>query len=356
MGYPPFYGEDPTTTCKKVMNFKKYLEFPDNIKVSREAIDLLKRLITSSDKRLGKNGIEEIKRHPWFRGINWKNILNRKAPIIPKLSNATDTSNFDHFEEISKWHEDFNQNHHRRKRRRYRDYFWIGYTFKKQRNIEAEQDIKEIFEILKKKKEMQGKRMFSEEKITGLKKNRLGFKYLNKDSNHHFGKNQGYNFKKKKQQKEIFETNKKIFESIHNSDRKNLNFLKKYNFKKRDKRDKKGGMKSKKYIEFNLKPKKKKPLAKRSKKTKLNISKKLLSNKMTFDIKPKLKKLQNKLGISPITSKNSKSKNGILKKNNPYSYLTKNNHNLRKIDTTPFKLNKKLQKLRLEINNHKRIS
>jgi serine/threonine kinase 38 len=74
MGYPPFYGENPTATCRKVMNFEKYFEIPSEIEVSPEAVDILKKLITRPEKRLGINGVDEIKRHPFFKNIDWNNI------------------------------------------------------------------------------------------------------------------------------------------------------------------------------------------------------------------------------------------------------------------------------------------
>lgn len=49
------------------------------------AIDLIKKLLSDSSKRLGINGIEEIKAHPFFFGVNWKNIKNKKPPFIPEV-------------------------------------------------------------------------------------------------------------------------------------------------------------------------------------------------------------------------------------------------------------------------------
>lgn len=35
--------------------------------------------------RLGMNGAQEIKAHPFFEGIKWKNMKNIQAPFIPDL-------------------------------------------------------------------------------------------------------------------------------------------------------------------------------------------------------------------------------------------------------------------------------
>jgi len=53
---------------------------------------------------LGVNGVEEIKFHPFFAGIDWKRIRDKKAPYIPELKSEVDTSNFDQFEEEEPWY------------------------------------------------------------------------------------------------------------------------------------------------------------------------------------------------------------------------------------------------------------
>mgnify|MGYP006079270641 CR=1 FL=1 len=37
------------------------------------------------DDRLGVNGVGEIKVHPFFIGINWKKIREKKAPNVPEV-------------------------------------------------------------------------------------------------------------------------------------------------------------------------------------------------------------------------------------------------------------------------------
>lgn len=86
IGYPPFFSESASDTCKKILNWRNNLSFPDKTKISEEAYDIIKRLITDVDKRLGYNGSEDIKKHPFFRGINWDNILKSQPPFIPNVN------------------------------------------------------------------------------------------------------------------------------------------------------------------------------------------------------------------------------------------------------------------------------
>ena len=124
VGYAPFCSEDTKDVCYKVVNWKEYLRIPDEIQISNEAEDLINKMINSSDERLGKNGIEEIKRHPFFKGIDWDNIRSTKAPFIPELENDYDTKYFEKFEIELPFHPP------QEKYKKRKDVEFLGYTYK----------------------------------------------------------------------------------------------------------------------------------------------------------------------------------------------------------------------------------
>jgi len=102
VGYPPFCAETPSETYRKIINWKQTLKFPDDCHISPEARDLIERLLCDQKDRLGAGagGVEEMKCHPFFKGIQWDNLRKSKAPMIPALRSPTDTSHFEDFEEL----------------------------------------------------------------------------------------------------------------------------------------------------------------------------------------------------------------------------------------------------------------
>lgn len=67
--------------------------FPEEVHLSREAEDLIRRMITDAEYRVGSgpNGAGDIKRHPFFIGVDWDTIRNIEAPFIPHLKSTFDT-------------------------------------------------------------------------------------------------------------------------------------------------------------------------------------------------------------------------------------------------------------------------
>lgn len=130
VGYPPFFADDPSITCQKILHWKKTLVIPREANLSREVVDLIKKLINDFNFRLGNKGADEIKRHPFFNGVDWDNIRNIDAPWIPELKNNFDTINFDKFEEIEPF---YPQDGTRRKKKK--DPNFPAYTYKKEEDL-----------------------------------------------------------------------------------------------------------------------------------------------------------------------------------------------------------------------------
>ena len=94
IGFPPFFSENAQITCSKIKNYKKYLFIPKERKISSEAKNLINSFLTEPSKRLGVNGIEEIKKHIFFKNFDWDKIREMKPPFIPELSAPDDTKYF----------------------------------------------------------------------------------------------------------------------------------------------------------------------------------------------------------------------------------------------------------------------
>ena len=124
VGYPPFFSENPTDTCKKIIKWKEYFSIPADVGLSVEAENLILKMVAPPENRLGIHGVEEIMKHPFFKGVDWKNIRKSKAPFIPDIKNDYDTKYFDTFPEEEPFYPPITANNKQRK-----DVNYPGYTF-----------------------------------------------------------------------------------------------------------------------------------------------------------------------------------------------------------------------------------
>ncbi|CAI5736182.1 unnamed protein product [Peronospora farinosa] len=101
-GNPPFRSKNTAALHKKILSAK--LQLPRWL--SGEAHSLIKSLLERNvSKRLGGGkssmfvfkGVQALKRHPFFKTVNWKEMetLRIPPPKIPSVSDEADTSNFD---------------------------------------------------------------------------------------------------------------------------------------------------------------------------------------------------------------------------------------------------------------------
>nr|AML76333.1 putative LOV domain-containing protein [Myodocarpus sp. BC-2016] len=81
-GYTPFRGKMRQRTFANILH--KDIKFPGSKKVSLPAKQLMYRLLHRDPKnRLGsREGANEIKQHPFFRGINWALVRCQKPPKL----------------------------------------------------------------------------------------------------------------------------------------------------------------------------------------------------------------------------------------------------------------------------------
>uniref|UniRef100_A0A8P0P885 non-specific serine/threonine protein kinase n=1 Tax=Canis lupus familiaris TaxID=9615 RepID=A0A8P0P885_CANLF len=106
VGQPPFLAPTPTETQLKVINWENTLHIPVQVKLSPEARDLITKLCCAADHRLGRNGADDLKAHPFFGAIDFSSDIRKQpAPYVPKISHPMDTSNFDPVDEESPWND-----------------------------------------------------------------------------------------------------------------------------------------------------------------------------------------------------------------------------------------------------------
>ncbi|XP_075070897.1 citron Rho-interacting kinase [Mixophyes fleayi] len=98
IAYEMFYGKSPfaegtsTKTFNNIMNFQRFLKFPDEPKISKTFLDLIQSLLCGQKERLK---YEDLCCHPFFTDTDWDNIRNTPPPFVPTLKSDDDTSNFD---------------------------------------------------------------------------------------------------------------------------------------------------------------------------------------------------------------------------------------------------------------------
>jgi len=132
IGYPPFFSESSTETCKKILDWKNTLNIRPEANISKEAEDILRKLINDPESRLGANGADEIKAHPFFKGIKWNRIKETLIPpFIPELANNYDTKYFDEFEEDEPFYP-INNSNQKEKKYQKKDMCFVDFTYNRE--------------------------------------------------------------------------------------------------------------------------------------------------------------------------------------------------------------------------------
>ncbi|XP_018586856.1 serine/threonine-protein kinase N2-like isoform X2 [Scleropages formosus] len=96
VGESPFPGDDEEEVFDSIVNDEvRYPRF-----LSTEAISIMRRLLRRNPERrlgAGERDAEEVKKHPFFRNVDWSGLLAKKArpPFVPIIQGREDVSNFD---------------------------------------------------------------------------------------------------------------------------------------------------------------------------------------------------------------------------------------------------------------------
>ncbi|KAM4635584.1 serine/threonine-protein kinase N1-like [Polymixia lowei] len=96
VGESPFPGDDEEEVFDSIVNDEvRYPRF-----LSTEAIGIMRRLLRRNPERRlgsGEKDAEDVKKQPFFRGMDWEALFKRKIPppFVPTIGGKEDVSNFD---------------------------------------------------------------------------------------------------------------------------------------------------------------------------------------------------------------------------------------------------------------------
>ncbi|KAJ3450266.1 cell cycle protein kinase dbf2-related [Anaeramoeba flamelloides] len=97
-GIPPFSGNEIEETLRNIMFYTKTLTPPVSIDdeeiIEKETWDLITTLLDVPLKEDPKVFLQNLKKHPFFDGIDWGNLRNSTPPFVPMLENEMDISYF----------------------------------------------------------------------------------------------------------------------------------------------------------------------------------------------------------------------------------------------------------------------
>ncbi|KAJ3767254.1 kinase-like protein [Lentinula raphanica] len=91
-GVAPFFAEDIQRTYLRIMDHRRSLNFTVDVPSSVQYQDLLRRLLTDAEFRLGRRNVEEITNHPFFHGVDWHTLTQQTKPPhlhLPQFTYST---------------------------------------------------------------------------------------------------------------------------------------------------------------------------------------------------------------------------------------------------------------------------
>ncbi|MES1916214.1 MAG: hypothetical protein MHM6MM_008054 [Cercozoa sp. M6MM] len=95
-GFPPFYDENPFKIYEKIV--KGTFKYPKHVdSSSRDLINKLLRADVTRRLGCGRGGVDEIKKHKFFKGIDWQSHHTWLPPNIPQITGPDDTRCFERY-------------------------------------------------------------------------------------------------------------------------------------------------------------------------------------------------------------------------------------------------------------------
>ncbi|KAG5648926.1 hypothetical protein DXG03_000275 [Asterophora parasitica] len=94
-GLPPFHADTPEKVFENILS--GHIEWhTDWIDFSDQALNFMRCLMAlDPSERLGSNGADEVKAHPFFESIEWDNVTTSEAVFIPQVTDPESTDYFD---------------------------------------------------------------------------------------------------------------------------------------------------------------------------------------------------------------------------------------------------------------------
>uniref|UniRef100_A0A8D3A9A9 Citron Rho-interacting kinase n=1 Tax=Scophthalmus maximus TaxID=52904 RepID=A0A8D3A9A9_SCOMX len=88
----PFCDGTSAKTIHNILNFQRFLKFPEGPQASKQFVDLVQSLLCRAKERLGFQG---LRCHAFFSSVDWNNLRHVLPPFVPALQTEDDTSNFE---------------------------------------------------------------------------------------------------------------------------------------------------------------------------------------------------------------------------------------------------------------------
>ena len=99
VGYPPFYGRNPFTVYRKILECN--IPLGDDKIPAPTAAAISAFLNVNRAQRLGCSSFAQLKGHSFFKGVDWNSAKQQLVvpPVVPSVSSVADTSNYDYYPE-----------------------------------------------------------------------------------------------------------------------------------------------------------------------------------------------------------------------------------------------------------------